>query len=107
MLHLFAGNFCRGREDDTTVALEGSAYPSEAQKVASVMRMESSAISWPPSRNGSNWRYSGQYGILLDASRGMMSRNPPNLFPSFSFLFQGLLSMSSTAAKSKCFARNL
>ena len=56
---------------------------SSAQKVASVMRMESSAISWPPSRNGSNWRYSGQYGILLDASRGMMSRNPPNLFPSF------------------------
>ena len=26
MLHLFAGNFCRCREDDTTVALEGSAY---------------------------------------------------------------------------------
>ena len=109
MLHLFAGNFCRtGREDDTggfgRLCLSKWALPKRLQ----------AWWEWNLQQYLGHQAEMGQIGDIL-VSMGYCWMHLVEwcqeihqiCSPSFSFLFQGLLSMSSTAAKSKCFARNL
>ena len=108
--------FVEQAEKMTLVALEGSAYPSElcpkgckrdengifSNILATKQKWVKLAIFW------SVWDIVGCIS-WNDVKKSIKPVKPSNQIcsPSFSFLFQGLLSMSSTAAKSKCFARNL